>query len=264
MRYQAIKLVARVTALTGLAVVATLLTFLGVRWATGVPYDWVNVVECLLIPTVVGPPILFWLCSQSERLAQERARLATTKEEVDRAHRELMAAHKRLRHAASRDRMTGLLNREAFLAELEEACGRDGGVLLIADADHFKQINDLLGHLQGDRALVAIATAIRTAVRASDVVGRIGGEEFGIILRGVALHAASDLAEGIRRQVAMVPWSPAPGDGDGLSISIGGASLDGSQVQPMDALGRADRCLYQAKALGRNRVVLDLPLSDVA
>lgn len=253
----------RVIALTGLAMVATLLTFLSVRWATGVPYDWVNLVECLFIPVVVGPPILFWLCSQSEWLAQERAKLAATKAEVEQAHRELMAAHKRLRHAASRDKMTGLLNREAFLAKLEEAHGREGGVLLIADADHFKQINDLLGHLQGDRALVAIGTAIRMAVRPGDVVGRIGGEEFGILLRAVELDTAGELAEKIRREVEMIPWSPGA-KVRGLSISIGGTLLDGSRVQLTDALGRADRCLYQAKALGRNCIVLDLPLSNVA
>ncbi len=99
----------------------------------------------------------------------------------------------RLAEKASRDHMTGMLNRESFFAALDGSRRKtDRGVLLIIDADHFKKINDTFGHLAGDDALLDIAAAIGRAVRTSDIVGRIGGEEFGVLLVGASEAEAED------------------------------------------------------------------------
>lgn len=257
-------MVARIGAVTALAVLTTLAVFLILRSVSGVPYDWVNLAECVAIPLVVAPPILFRLFHQSERLRQEHERAAALGATVELAHRDLQEAHERLRHAASHDQMTGLLNREAILLQLEAATREHSGVLLMADADHFKEINDQLGHLRGDQALVLIAAAIREAVRPMDVVARIGGEEFGILLQRVGQQEAGALAEKVRRQVELIPWPPSGEPGKALSISIGVAAIDARATQVTDILGNADRRLYEAKAEGRNRIVMVPELSEVA
>ena len=264
MQHPGPRVLARVGAVTALALLATLVVFLALRSVSGVPYDWVNLAECVAIPLLVAPPILFCLFSQSERLQQQHERSAALSATIETAHRDLQEACERLRHAASHDKMTGLLNREAFLAELEAATEERSGVLLMADADHFKQINDQLGHLRGDQALVLIAAAIREAVRPGDVIGRIGGEEFGILLRRLDLQDAGALAEKIRRQVELIPWPPTGERGKALSVSIGLAEIGANSTQATDILGNADRRLYEAKAMGRNRIVTGPELSEVA
>ena len=148
-------------------------------------------------------------------------------------------AHDRLVYMATHDHMTGLLNREAFLRAAQSCRTRSGGnFLLIVDADHFKAINDRHGHSGGDEALVKIANALRYSVREKDIVGRIGGEEFAILLGSVDQDEAERMAEFIRRQVRFIPWK---GAGDpGLSVSIGGAILRPASGQGFrsDARGR--------------------------
>ena len=100
--------------------------------------------------------------------------------------------------------MTGMLNRESFFAALEGSRRKsDRGALLIIDADHFKKINDNFGHLTGDAALLEIAAAISRAIRVGDILGRIGGEEFGAFLVGASDKEAIRVAERIRREVEL-------------------------------------------------------------
>ncbi|WP_102960304.1 GGDEF domain-containing protein [Mangrovicella endophytica] len=175
----------------------------------------------------------------------------------------LSSANSGLFEAATTDGLTHLLNRVAFRQLATQAIrsawrrGDDGAghTLLIVDADHFKRINDKLGHATGDKALVAIATVLKTSLRADDIVGRIGGEEFAVFLRGATGKEAEKVAERLRAAVNRLSVgsarAPVP-----LSISIGGVSFH--QPLPFDILYRsADKALYKAKANGRNRVELE-------
>ena len=185
------------------------------------------------------------------RRALDDARLAHA--ELETAHRQLAEIHHQLREKSRRDHMTGMLNRETFFSSLEKSRRRsDGGVLLIIDADEFKLINDTHGHLTGDAALLEISAAIERAVRDGDILGRIGGEEFGAFLVGADLAEAAAVAERIRRQVERVEFAPAGGPTIPLTVSIGGTrQRPGATIS--DLMREADRRLYAAKRAGRNR-----------
>ena len=122
--------------------------------------------------------------------------------------------------------MTGMLNRESFFAALDGSRRKsDRGALLIIDADHFKTINDSYGHLTGDDALLLIASAIERGVRSGDVLGRIGGEEFGAFLVGATEQEAKRVAERIRREVELIRFRPVDERTVPLTVSIGGITL---------------------------------------
>lgn len=185
-----------------------------------------------------------------------------------------------LRELATRDSLTGAANRRHFveLAQRErERSLRSGSPLSLCmfDADHFKNVNDQYGHVAGDQVLSAIAQAAGGVLRKSDVLGRLGGEEFAILLPDTALPGAATLAERVRAAVAAVELQtsdmppdssvhhvPLPGVDTAAhapsptitaTISIGVAELRGDE--PFESLlKRADRALYAAKDLGRNRV----------
>ena len=176
--------------------------------------------------------------------------------------RELAIAHQRLAVYAATDGLTQVMNRAAFStlvdAWLTDARVPDDnahGALLIIDADNFKAVNDRYGHDRGDEALVAIATAIRSTLRSPDIVGRLGGEEFGVFLPGADPDQAATVAERIRRSVHATTFAP-DGVAHRLTVSIGGAVF--RRRLAFSALFRcADRQLYAAKQHGRDRVVLD-------
>jgi diguanylate cyclase (GGDEF)-like protein len=251
------RILVRTSIVTAIAVAATYVISFSLRLATGMPIDWLSWVECLVVPVAIGAPIGWYIFSQAETLEAAHARL-------EKAHVELNKAHERLAFVARHDHMTGLLNREGFLHQLEQCRERnDSQVVLIVDADHFKRINDRYGHPKGDEALMKIARALQYAVRRKDVVGRIGGEEFAILLVSVSLEEGMQMADLIRRQVQCIPWQPTP-DAPGLTVSIGGAVMNRSSARVADVLRQADRCLYEAKRLGRNRVAFDYSMPEVA
>lgn len=237
---------------------ATFAISFSVRWVLGMPIDWLAWVECAIIPVLVGTPIGLYVFSQGEKLQSALERL-------ERTHQDMCKAHDRLAFMASHDQMTGLLNREGFLRTVAPFRERnEGHVLLIVDADHFKRINDRYGHPKGDEALMKIAKALRYAVRAKDIVGRIGGEEFGILLVSVGMREALQMADLIRRQVQCIPWQTDGQEAARLTVSIGGAALERSHVTITESLREADRCLYEAKRRGRNRVVFDAEAAAIA
>jgi diguanylate cyclase (GGDEF)-like protein len=125
----------------------------------------------------------------------------------------------------------------------------------IIDIDHFKRINDRFGHAVGDDVLKAVAAAMRMACRDSDLLGRYGGEEFAVLLRGIPPAHVAAAVERLRAAVAGVAVAH---DGDTIAptASIGVASLSPDDRDFDKLLIRADRALYEAKAQGRNRVVL--------
>lgn len=208
---------------------------------------WLMLTICPLAIAWPASAYTFW---QSERLTSAHRDLA-------RAHAQLAAAHRRLEEKASRDPMTGMLNRENFFAALEGSRRKsDRGALLIIDADHFKKINDSYGHLTGDKALLEIAAAISSGVRAGDVLGRVGGEEFAAFLVGANDKEAMRVAERIRRQVEMIRFQPVDERVLPLTVSIGGTpcAFDANVSELMRA---ADKRLYEAKGSGRNRAIFD-------
>ena len=163
---------------------------------------------------------------------------------------------------ASTDPLTGLHNRrslqEAFLRRRHARQGRPHAVAL-ADLDHFKRLNDTHGHDTGDRALATFSRCLRTVVGERGIVGRLGGEEFAIVLDGMDRAEATPLLDAIRTELAA---QLASSDLPAFTVSIG--VCDQSQAQGLDAMLRlADAALYRAKGAGRDRVVpADLALDS--
>lgn len=163
---------------------------------------------------------------------------------------------------ASTDALTGLPNRRSFLAMLEQYLAvqpttRAGGAILALDVDHFKRVNDTWGHPVGDLVLKHVAQVVRQNLRASDYPGRLGGEEFCVLVRHATKQDAVQLAERIRQALASQP-APVGAEVEGgqvqVTISIGVAALTGQESHV--AMAQADKALYQAKSTGRNRVCL--------
>jgi two-component system cell cycle response regulator len=159
------------------------------------------------------------------------------------------------------DELTGLYNRRYVVAHLEELVARvnnDGAIdtsLMMFDVDHFKSVNDQFGHPGGDDALRQLADRALRGVRSIDLVARLGGEEFVVVMPETSLNAAVTVAERLRQAVAAEPFFiHATGDRRPITISIGVAvARPGDTVDTL--LQRADDALYQAKNNGRNRVV---------
>jgi diguanylate cyclase (GGDEF)-like protein len=162
-----------------------------------------------------------------------------------------------LREQASIDGLTGLLHRNRFLelarstlADLHRQ--RQPACMLFLDADHFKQLNDRHGHAAGDAALVALAATLRRQLRPGDLIGRIGGEEFAMLLPGNSLEQACRRAELLRQSMREIQRP----DGGPLTISIGVAECSPGCCDDIEALlARADQAMRQAKDAGRDRVV---------
>jgi two-component system, cell cycle response regulator len=167
--------------------------------------------------------------------------------------------HENLLSSALRDGLTKLFNKRYFLerldSELKFALRHQTALsLLLLDLDHFKKVNDTLGHLAGDSVLVTIAEQLGRAVRNEDVVARFGGEEFAIVLRAINVENALHMAERLRR---LVETTSVPFDGKELhvTVSIGVAGFPTTPVKIPDQLVEAaDKALYRAKHDGRNRV----------
>lgn len=236
------------------SIVASLALALTIVPALGGTVDGNAWIMCILCPLIIAWPTSAYTFWQSDRLKAAHRELART-------HAQLAAAHRRLSEKASRDDMTGMLNRESFFAVLDRSRRKsDRGALLVIDADHFKAINDTYGHLTGDEALLLIAAAIRDGVRAGDVLGRIGGEEFGAFLIGAGEEEARIVAERIRQGVESVRFRPAEGRSMPLTVSIGG-TVCGQDSTISELMRIADSYLYTAKNGGRNLAIVDAPMA---
>jgi len=187
-----------------------------------------------------------------------RARLLVGKRILD-LQEELVAARESMRHAATHDSLTGLINRREVLdtlhRELERARrGRKPVGVILADVDHFKEVNDSLGHLFGDEALKEIAQRLRSQLRMYDGIGRYGGEEFLMILPDCELAATLQRANELRQCVAAKPVVYA-GMERCITVSMGVVIAAGSGSNDVEwLLSQADTSLYAAKQNGRNRV----------
>jgi diguanylate cyclase (GGDEF)-like protein len=173
---------------------------------------------------------------------------------------ELLAARERLHYQATHDSLTGLLNRaaalEALRTELERANRQDLALsVILADVDHFKQINDTYGHAVGDAVLCEAAHRMKSSVRVYDTVGRYGGEEFLFILPGCTGANAMMQADRLRTCITEHPIELSRLS-ISFTVSMGVVIRDSGVPDDLDTLiQEADAALYQAKILGRNRVV---------
>lgn len=174
--------------------------------------------------------------------------------------RQLIEAREEFRHQATHDPLTGLLNRRAILEILKGAVAAPPVTVAMVDIDHFKQINDRFGHDIGDRVLIEAAQLMRLSLRPEDAVGRIGGEEFLVVLPSCEEPHGQAIGERLRRRAEQAEIS-VNGQFVPLTFSVGIAT-DAREVGavPYDALMKAaDVALYRAKCGGRNQVVIGSP-----
>ncbi|GIG89024.1 hypothetical protein Pen02_39600 [Plantactinospora endophytica] len=181
------------------------------------------------------------------------------------AYAELNRVAEEHAHAAAHDALTGLANRRHLLDRGAEQLGqrRTEGVvaLLLIDLNHFKEVNDTLGHAAGDRVLIQVAERLRTAVHGEDLVARLGGDEFAVLFHGlpapaVAAHRAEALLTALHEPIEL----------DGMRISVeasGGIAVAPSSGGMTELLRRADVAMYQAKRAGR-RIATYAPARDTA
>lgn len=169
-------------------------------------------------------------------------------------------ADERNRNLAMRDELTGLINRRSLLESLEQQLAmakRQGQplALLMLDIDYFKQVNDGHGHLTGDAVLRHMARTIAGRTRAQDLPGRLGGEEFLVILPNTTLQGAAQLAEVLRQGIEASPFKTEDGQTIAITLSLGVAEQSQLEAPRCDDLiSAADQALYLAKQKGRNRV----------
>ena len=181
------------------------------------------------------------------------AQVRTLEESLDRAR----VQKNELRFEASTDALTGLYNHEYILSILrrtleEDTLAGQPTSVMMADLDHFKEINDSHGHPVGDKVLMEVSRRLGTAVRDFDSLGRYGGEEFLIVLKNTSLSTALSVAERIREHISAGPVS-LHGTMVDVTISVGVAVVHpGDEAD--DLVSRADKALYEAKAAGRNCV----------
>jgi len=175
------------------------------------------------------------------------------------AGRRILELQQSLRFAATHDFLTNLLNRSEILAAIDKERSRSRRerkptTIIMADIDHFKRINDSLGHAAGDEVLKEVGRRLKSDLRPYDVVGRYGGEEFLIILPGCDLTTGTRRADELRNLVAKDPIFT-PFGTITATVSLGvTAALNNSECSVADLLREADVCMYAAKNKGRNRV----------
>lgn len=207
------------------------------------PYQYL--VVWLLAAVVAVLVVVVWRLSRTNRRLRAELRGRRTVE-AD------------LHQKSSTDVVTGVLNRSGFMDALGHECisaARHGYPLAVVmlDFDNFKKINDTYGHAFGDRTLVAVARACRSAVREPDFVGRLGGDEFAVGMPQTDAEGGRQSAERIRAAVAATSV-PLPGGGAmSITTSVGCVVLQNTDTL-QSLLARCDRAVYEAKRLGRNRV----------
>ncbi|MEP2987524.1 MAG: GGDEF domain-containing protein [Parasphingorhabdus sp.] len=213
---------------------------------------WGIMILAIMVPWAVGIPLSWYMANQRVRLASTARRLQATEEELREAN--IMLAHK-----ANYDGMTGLPNREHFFDRSEEVrAASANSIFLMLDVDNFKQINDSFGHPQGDEALVLLARSFRKILRKGDLIGRIGGEEFGVLLPDTSEVEGQIIGELIRHEVEHIKFEPHPGIRYVITISIGLTNAASHQQRSL-LMRNADAALFEAKRRGRNRVVMFEP-----
>ncbi|OYQ32506.1 hypothetical protein CHU95_17095 [Niveispirillum lacus] len=220
---------------------------------SGFLYDFDQKPDMTWLYTALG---VLGLLTAAIGLVTARFRALNRRLRMEVAERSRLEAHFRV--LASQDGLTGLPNRRSFLetAQKEVSRARMTGTplcLMMLDIDHFKSINDQFGHAAGDASLVVFCKASRQALREQDVMARIGGEEFAVLLTDTDIAGALAVAERLRVEVEKHDAEPM--EHRFLTVSVGVAMLAAGESLDQ-VLNRADRALYTAKLEGRNRVVM--------
>ncbi len=208
-------------------------------------------------------------CMQLARLTMaaelERAQVAQREEAARRQMEALNDQNARLAQQAMTDALTGIANRAALDQQLQEACQaasqRSHGLgLLLLDLDRFKKLNDTFGHQTGDEALRQVGACLQRLADATRFAARYGGEEFALLVINATAGELRELGEQIRTaiQELRIPCTSSSQKVVSITASIGGACVPpgNPNAEPRTLIERADRCLYDAKHAGRNRVVL--------
>lgn len=202
-----------------------------------------------------------YLVTLAEETDETRKQADLARLMLEREVEERRNVEAQLRHVATTDGLTGVMNRSAFMACAERELGRSLRTgkalsLLMLDADNFKSINDRFGHAGGDEVLRSLAHDCQAAMRSDDNIGRLGGEEFAIVLPGASLEAGEQVAERLRRAIAehgvwynntLIYYT--------VSIGVGAVRSGDRSIEQI--IVRADDALYEAKARGRNQVGLE-------
>ena len=187
-----------------------------------------------------------------------RMEIATNITDRKQVEEELKIAKESAEALARRDDLTGLNNRRAFYSDGEKLLNQAKRYvhpfsLIMLDVDHFKKINDTYGHAAGDDVLVSLANTLKAQVREVDIIGRLGGEEFAIILPETTLTDASAMAERLRVGLENIKVRSEKGS-ISITASFGIAIYSQEYTSLEDIINKADEALYQAKRNGRNRV----------
>lgn len=199
-------------------------------------------------------------CTLSTMLWRKFVTITLQQEQLEKANAELQTKQRELERLTRLDGLTGLFNRNTFVElarqELDRA-QRQGSdtALLLMDLDHFKRVNDTWGHPAGDAVLRNVASVASRTVRSTDLVGRLGGEEFIVLLPATSVEAARKLAEKLRQRLEA---SPTTWESSTLVVtaSIGVSGCSALEKRNFDSLyTEADKALYLAKTRGRNRVM---------
>ena len=161
---------------------------------------------------------------------------------------------------AHRDPLTNIFNRSYFFNELKGQVNSGDNkpfCVMIMDIDHFKSVNDTWGHPEGDKVIKAVVDIIGKSIRPDDVLARVGGEEFGVMLTHLERKEGEELAERIRKNVEqLTDNNPQYAIAQKVTISIGVVVTQGDVLHPSDIYRLADNALYNAKATGRNKVIV--------
>jgi diguanylate cyclase (GGDEF)-like protein len=204
------------------------------------------------------------LAEMNESLGQlveaKTADLVSANKILTEQYAELTRVERELQIYATIDGLTGIFNRRHFLSRADEELKRiarygGAGSLLMLDIDHFKKVNDSFGHAVGDAAIQRVARLCAETLRSTDLVGRIGGEEFAMLLIETDLAGAGQVAERLRQLVQDDPFGADQGISCPLRISIGVAETQFAEESLAALMVRADDALYRAKNEGRNRVI---------
>lgn len=199
------------------------------------------------------------LIEEIDRVVQSNARLRTELDNANKGIEKQCQQIEELRKQASIDALTKIPNRAAFDKRMDEFVGllnraKMSFSLLLMDIDLFKQVNDVHGHLNGDRILRGVASRISSSIRNNDFAARYGGEEFAVILPATELDEAIIVAERVREDIAKTNFHL---DNENVRMTLSGGLVKSKQGMSVDdVILAADEALYQAKKMGRNRIVV--------
>ncbi|ABM33494.1 GGDEF domain-containing protein [Paracidovorax citrulli] len=200
------------------------------------------------------------LLAAYERLLRETRRLVRRSDraelEMNQLNQQLTELAEQLHYRATHDPLTGVLNRAAIIEQVNGRFETGSVALIVLDIDHFKKVNDSFGHPVGDSVIRGVVDRLKSVVPGSAQIGRVGGEEFTVLLPEEDAMACERVAEAARRAIEGFDFGLP--DGSRVTASFGVSWLPGGCVFD-DAYGLADEALYGAKRAGRNRVVRAAP-----